>query len=53
MPDLYDLLATRAPEGNDPAASTPPPSNPGTVYTASVETIDNDRAGTLLNTLNI
>ncbi|MER8226313.1 hypothetical protein ABTZ58_38610 [Streptomyces sp. NPDC094143] len=53
MPDLYDLLATRASEGSDSAASTPPPSNPGTVYTASVETIDNDSAGIFLNTANI
>lgn len=53
MPNLYDLLATRTSEVSDTAASTPQPPNPGTVYTASVETIDNDCVGTLLHTLNI
>jgi hypothetical protein len=38
-----------------PSGSTPPPAppTPGTIYTAAIETIDNDRAGTLLGALNI
>lgn len=54
MPDLYQLLAD-LPTMTPPAgpAPTPPPPNPGTHYTASVETIDNDRSGVLLGALNI
>ena len=52
MSNLYDLLAERAPEMNEPDATTPPPT-PGTIYTASIETIDNDHAGVLLGALNI
>lgn len=42
MADLYEFLSEEAPGNpNDPIP-------PGTVYTASVETIDNDRSGMLL-----
>ncbi|MFE7854046.1 hypothetical protein [Streptomyces sp. NPDC057403] len=55
MHDLYDLFAVRTSEVTCQASSTPPPAppTPGTVYTASIETIDNDRAGVLLGALNI
>jgi hypothetical protein len=55
MPDLYDLFAARTPEVTCPTSSTPPPAppTPGTIYTASIETIDNDRAGMLLGSLNV
>lgn len=55
MPDLYDLFAARTPEVTCSPSSTPspPPPTPGTNYTASIETIDNDRAGMLLGALNI
>ncbi|MCX4878103.1 hypothetical protein [Streptomyces sp. NBC_00847] len=52
MPDLYDLFAARKPEVTGSPSSTPPPT-PGTIHTASIETIDNDRAGMLLGALNL
>ncbi|MFE3830095.1 hypothetical protein [Streptomyces sp. NPDC059092] len=50
MPDLYDLFGDPVPEVK---SSAPEPPKPGTVHTASVETIDNDRAGTLLGAVSI
>lgn len=57
MPDLYDLFGA-LPEVNRPdvpVPATPQPQRPrpGTVLTASVETIDNDRAGLLLGAVNV
>jgi hypothetical protein len=42
-PSLYELTAVKI--DRDPGNPAPPP---GTVYTASIETIDNDRAGLLM-----
>ncbi|MHA6510847.1 hypothetical protein [Tessaracoccus sp. Y1736] len=42
MADLYEFLSEDAPR----MPHNPIP--PGTIYTASVETIDNDRSGSLL-----
>lgn len=47
MPDdLYTHLSEQAPGAEDGREDKKDP--PGTVYTASIETIDNDRAGSLL-----
>ena len=46
-PSLYDLTAVPVPMDCDPGDPTPPP---GTVYTASIETIDNDQAALMLHT---
>ncbi|MFT3832423.1 MAG: hypothetical protein QM711_03760 [Micropruina sp.] len=42
MADLYEFLSTES------TGSPNDPIPPGTVFTASVETIDNDRAAVLL-----
>lgn len=52
MPDLYDLFGAPVPVP-EVMSPTPQPPRPGTVLTASVETIDNDRAGMLLGAVSI
>lgn len=47
MPDdLYTHLSDHLPTDDDGREDKKDP--PGTIYTASIETIDNDRAGSLL-----
>lgn len=50
MPDLYELFGAPVPEVTSAGPERP---RPGTTHTASVETIDNDRAGMLLGAVSI